>query len=216
MYCIQTYPMSAFAGTFAVACRNDLAACFKPKFHEFFKSKGKIRQRIVENWAELRVFFASKASNGPSILHKINMKNTALRVLTLQIPLGIHKSKTLKCVFENMLENMSAWLRFKSTFYEIVSVKETLARELYRIGFPFSLKVPMADCHNLSSPGALLALVTMSWLKLERCKLGLEGNLTPETRKHSDLQNTSCWAHGIHGYHLIRPILQNTYTKSKV
>ena len=96
------------------------------------------------------------------------------------------------------------------------SVKETLARELYRIGFPFSLKVPMADCHNLSSPGALLALVTMSCLKLERCKLGLEGNLTPETRKHSDLQNTSCWAHGIHGYHLIRPILQNTYTKSKV
>jgi len=100
--------MSAFAAAFAVACRNDLAACFKPKFHEFFKSKGKIRQRIVENWAELRVFFASKASNGPSILHKINMKNTALRVLTLQIPLGIHKSKTLKCVFENMLENMSA------------------------------------------------------------------------------------------------------------
>ena len=90
------------------------------------------------------------------------------------------------------------------------SVKETLARELYRIGFPFSLKVPMADCHNLSSPGALLALVTMSCLKLERCKLGLEGNLTPETRKHSDLQNTSCWAHSIHGYHLIRPsILQS-------
>ena len=75
----------------------------------------------------------------------------------------------------------------------------------------------MDDCHNLSSPSALLGLVTISCLKLERCKLGLEGNLTHETRKHSDLKNTSSWAHGTHGYHLIRPgILQNTYTKSKV
>ena len=63
----------------------------------------------------------------------------------------------------------------------------------------------MDDCHNLSSPSALLGLVTISCLKLERCKLGLEGNLTHETRKHSDVQNTSCWAHGTHGYHLIRP-----------
>ena len=48
---------------------------------------------------------------------------------------------------------------------------------------------------------ALRALVNISCLKLKRCKLGLEGNLTQETRKHSGSKNTSCWAHGTHGYH---------------
>ena len=66
----------------------------------------------------------------------------------------------------------------------------------------------MDDCHNLSSPSALRALVTIACLKLGRCKLGLEGNLTHETRKHSDLKNTSRLAP--------TDILQNTDTKSKV
>ena len=59
----------------------------------------------------------------------------------------------------------------------------------------------MDECHNLSSSSALRALVTILCLRLERCKLGLEGNLTQETRKHSGSKNTSCWAHGTHGYH---------------
>ena len=54
---------------------------------------------------------------------------------------------------------------------------------------------------TLSSSSALRALVTILCLRLERCKLGLEGNLTQETRKHSGSKNTSCWAHGTHGYH---------------
>ena len=66
----------------------------------------------------------------------------------------------------------------------------------------------MDDCHDLSSPSALRALVTTSCLQLERCKLRLEGNLTQETRKHADLKNTSCLAP--------MGILQNAYTKSKV
>ncbi len=66
----------------------------------------------------------------------------------------------------------------------------------------------MDDCHNLSSPSAMLGLVTISCLKLGRRKLRLEGNLTQETRKHADIMNTSCLAP--------TDILQNTDTKSKV
>ena len=63
MYCIQTYPMSAFASCTHctlwdlwafVACRNDLAVCFQIKISmRFYKSKGNIWKHELENHREL-------------------------------------------------------------------------------------------------------------------------------------------------------------------